>query len=181
MKDVMVDLETLGMVPGCVIISIGAVFFDSTGLGDEFYTVVNRMDAEARGLTVDAATVKWWTQQSDEARKVLHDSSRKKTSLPLMMALAQFDRFLSSRGDVTNVRVWGNGADFDNPILAVAYDRLGQRPPWKFWNNRCFRTLKNLAPEEAKPPRQGTHHNALDDAKHQAEHAVRALRWLARR
>jgi DNA polymerase III epsilon subunit-like protein len=28
MRDVMVDLETLGTVPGCVILSIGAVAFD---------------------------------------------------------------------------------------------------------------------------------------------------------
>ena len=41
-QDVMVDLETWGTKPGCAIISIGAVSFGPDGLGEEFYTALDR-------------------------------------------------------------------------------------------------------------------------------------------
>jgi hypothetical protein len=73
------------------------------------------------------------------------------------------------------MRLWGNGASFDNAILAHAYARCGATPPWKFWNDRCYRTVAALT---ATPRQQGgTHHNALDDARSQAEHLITAAAW----
>ena len=181
MKDVMIDLETLGQTPGCSILSIGAVFFDDRKLGNEFYVVANREDCKANGLREEDATLQWWGDQSTEARQVLKDAASKKESVPLRLALGQLTDFLGQHGRVEDVRIWGNGSDFDNAILAVAFFQLGLGVPWKFWNNRCFRTLKEMAPRHLKPTRRGTHHNALDDAKYQAEWAIRALRWLAAR
>ncbi len=66
--------------------------------------------------------------------------------------------------------MWGNGADFDNAILAHCYSRLGRPAPWKFWNSRCYRTLKSFSPVRGK--RIGVHHHALDDAKTQAADAM---------
>jgi len=73
--------------------------------------------------------------------------------------------------------VWGNGADFDLPILAAAYKAAGGPPPWKPYNGRCYRTLKNLAPS-IKLERQGTHHQALDDAVCQAKHLIKIVEHL---
>lgn len=70
--------------------------------------------------------------------------------------------------------VWGNGADFDPVLLSSAYRAIGRPPPHKFYNVHCFRTLKNLFPVE-KPARDGTHHNALDDAIHQVKHLHKIL------
>ena len=62
---------------------------------------------------------------------------------------------------------WCNGASFDFPILATAY-RLVKKPlPWEFWKERDLRTLKGLNPD-LRVERDGVHHNALDDARHQA-------------
>lgn len=175
MRDVMVDLETLGTGPGCAILSIGAVAFDpATGaLGEAFYLAVNTRSCRALGLREEAGTIAWWDRQSPEARGVLADAETSQASVA--DALADFGRFLARFGGPRAVRLWGNGADFDNAILAFLYQRLGVEPPWSFWNNRCFRTLKNLHPIPA-PPRTGTHHNALDDARHQVEHACLILR-----
>lgn len=73
--------------------------------------------------------------------------------------------------------VWGNGADFDNPILATAYGALNQVQPWKPYNGHCYRTLKSLV-KGPKIERTGTHHNAVDDARSQALHAIQLLRVL---
>ena len=68
MKDVMVDLETLGRRAGCSILSIGAVAFDAeTGtMGPEFYMVVKMASCEKHGLHTDPETVAWWKKQNPD-------------------------------------------------------------------------------------------------------------------
>lgn len=176
MADVMVDLETLGRRAGCAVLSIGAVeFCPDRGLGKELYVVVNRPSQRELGLHEDPDTLKWWMSQSEAARQVL-DDAEKATAVSVAKALAQLTTFLTPMG-LRRVRVWGNGGDFDNAILAGLYGAIGQGPPWDYWNNRCYRTLKNLVPGP-KLKREGTYHNALDDAKSQAEHAVTLLRSM---
>lgn len=166
MKHLVVDLETLGTVPGCVILSIGAVFFDENGLGAEFYKVINKRSCEEAGLLVNQDTVDWWNKQSMDATQVLRDAE---TSVDtLASVLEEFNAFIKQD---TGVKVWGNGADFDNPILAKAYEAVGVKQGWLPYNGRCYRTLKNIAPGP-KLVRVGTYHNALDDAKSQALHAI---------
>lgn len=76
------------------------------------------------------------------------------------------------------MRVWGNGAAYDNVLLRGAYQRLYMPLPWEWRNDRCFRTLRKALPHVEAPTREGTAHHALDDARHQALHAVRLLRAL---
>ena len=180
MKNIMVDLETLGTVPGCSILSIGAVAFDpeSGELGEEFYVVVRRSSNGVFGLHEDAQTLQWWGSQSDEARQVLRDSEDMEESTPLNTALECFKYYLV-QFNLNKVEVWGNGSDFDNAILAVAYQKVGLELPWKFWNNRCYRTLKAEYKGTSRLIRKGTYHNALDDARCQAEHAIQILREKA--
>lgn len=178
MLDVMGDLETLGHVPGFVILSIGAIAFDEAGLcgdGDDgFYCVVHRPSCEEAFLSVSPETEAWWRRQAADAQEVLEQSLNPAASLPLAVALERFNTFLGRFGGRKNVRLWGNGSDFDNAGLACAYDAVKIKPGWEFWNNRCYRTLKNLAPE-VNMDRDGTYHNAFDDARSQAKHAIRIL------
>lgn len=173
--DVMVDLETLGRRPGCVVLAIGAVEFGSRGLGREFYQVLDVYGQKSLGLHDDPETLAWWEAQAPEARQVL-DQARHPDAKKFGVVMCEFDDWLRPIG-FKRVRVWGNGADFDNAILACVYGALSLTPPWDFWNNRCYRTLKNLVPGP-KVERTGTYHNALDDAKTQAIHAIRLLEKL---
>jgi hypothetical protein len=177
MRDVMIDLETLGTRAGCVVLSIGAVAFDAVSgeLGKEFYCVVSTESCQEAGLHVDSDTVAWWSKQSEEARAVLYQAEE--SGLPLIMALTNFTEYLS-QFNLGSVRIWGNGADFDNPILIACYAAVYKKAPWSPWNGRCYRTLKNLV-KGPKLVRQGTYHNALDDAKTQAAHAVQLLKVLS--
>jgi 3' exoribonuclease, RNase T-like len=177
MTHVMVDLETLGNKPGCKIMSIGAVVFGPSGLGAEFYMRIQR---KSQGLLIeDPDTMEWWSKQSPEARAEIFGDDEARDAMPLGFVLFEFNEFLErvsnkdAKGNF-DTHLWGNGADFDNAILQVALSAMDLEPSWKFWNNRCYRTLKGLYPG-IKLNRAGTHHNALDDAKSQAEHAVRIL------
>jgi exodeoxyribonuclease VIII len=182
MLDFMVDLETLGDKPGCAILSIGAVAFDpveQTIDGGGFYKVVSRASCKKAKLGEDRSTIDWWERQSEAARQVLADSLAKNAT-PLKDALIELNVYLTSFGPAKKIRVWGNGADFDNAILCLCYQAAGVQMPWDFWNNRCFRTLKNLAPQ-VKVDRSGTYHNALDDARTQADHALKIFALMGNR
>lgn len=187
MKDIMLDLETLGTRPGCAVMSIGAVAFDpyfaferddqlSDGLGESTYIVLDRMSCAEVGLFEESQTVTWWTLQSAEARTVFNQSSEH--GFWIHDALWQFTQFLKTF-DLREVRIWGNGSDFDNTILTACYEAINEFAPWKFWNNRCYRTLKSIKPR-VELHRTGIHHHALDDAKFQAMHAIKLMNAIER-
>lgn len=182
--NVMIDLETFGKRAGCGIISIGAVMFDPiTGkTGEEFYRVIGNESNGRFGLHHDSDTIKWWDKQSLSARDAFEASLRNDENqcISLNLALEDFNRFLAPYPDTL---VWGNGADFDKPIIEAAYAACGMSPAWRPFNGRCHRTLKNLLPYVAVPkpsvPGNIAHH-ALDDARRQAEHAIALLQEHAR-
>lgn len=170
MKNVMVDLETLGLKSTAVVVSIGAVKFDETGIGTKIDLHVNFQDQIDLGRTVDADAVQWWMNQSDAARKSTFNGSR----LTTYKALAHFSKFFEG-----SEFLWGNGASFDNAILESLYGTYNMKTPWRFTRNRCYRTLAALIPDIRRPPTTGfVEHNALDDAIMQAQHAVELLEAL---
>ena len=99
MPDVMVDLETLGSGPGCIILSIGAAVFDPVAgeIGARFYRVVNADSCRAQGLTSDPDTLRWWDEQTEEARAVLREAEA--SPFTLAGALADFSWFLRLSGE----------------------------------------------------------------------------------
>lgn len=173
MQDVMLDLETLGTRPGCVIRSIGAVLFDphTDALGPEFYVNVDRNSCELLGLTVDASTEAWWKRQSLAAQAALL-----KDPVPLADALWSFSAWWQTNG---GERIWSHGANFDQPIMEAAYVAVGMQAPWSFWNSRCTRTLYDIAGVDTRKMSAGeVKHNALDDARIQARAVHMCLQRL---
>lgn len=176
---VMLDLETLGTRPGCAILSIGAIAFDPSRnwMGPSFYSVINRASCRKISLHEDQGTLAWWHRQSEAAREVLVEADSV-AATSIGDALEAFSAYLKPFSG--SRRIWGNGSDFDNAILAHIYAVTGRPLPWRYTNNRCYRTTKNLVTRVAVPPRLGVHHNALDDARHQAVHAMQCLAYLSK-
>jgi hypothetical protein len=184
----MVDLETRGDVAGCGIISVGAVAFQPHGevLHDEFYAVVNQASNDRHYLFDTPGTMAWWSKQSEEARKalVINESN---AGEDISDVLRNFSNFctLNNGHPAKDVRVWGNGADFDDAILGSAWAAVYPTVKYEFpFGGRCYRTIKNLGelfggPELPKLVRQGEHHNALDDAKSQAAHFIAIMAHIA--
>lgn len=182
--EAMTDLETLGNGSNAVLISIGAVRFTLPGLiaanpdggidtGDAFYMVIDPQSCIDVGMEMDASTVMWWMQRDKAAQ-----AQFKQAGKPIKDVLRSFTEWLTVNGTVEmdqgaakHIRLWGNGAAFDNVLLANAYRKCGMIQPWKFWNDMCYRTVKNLSPVQMKK-RSGVYHNALDDAISQTEHII---------
>lgn len=168
----MADLETLDTGPRSIILSIGVVQFGSNGLGKEFYAEVDYKSCVNAGLTQSIETVIWHMEQSDRVKETLKACvSGRRARLNFCLTQLQWFIGYTCGIDVKDVKIWGNGSDFDNVILANAYKAVELDPPWLFYNNRCYRTAKNIL-AGPKLERSGTHHNALDDAKSQALHLI---------
>lgn len=184
MNDIMVDLETMGRDVGAPIVSIGAVQCNlCTGeMGEEFYTVVSLESNVRNNLVIDPKTVYWWMGQGDKARHDLIDSNAE----PLEVALSRFNAWLHSLppNNPQYLRLWGNGASFDNSFLRVSFKAVDQELAIPFWNDRDVRTLIGFIPREMfwewkkTRPREGTYHNALADAKYQVEYCSYFLKEL---
>lgn len=178
----MLDLETLSIAPTAAIISIGAVKFDPYGtigqLMDPKYTEYKPFYATIdmhsvvtdHGFTVDGQTIKWWMSDNvtNEARSALQIDTQ-----PLEVVLSSFWEWYGPESMPT----WGNGANFDNMILRNAYEKLGGVCPFKFYHDRCFRTIKSMLPgvQYVKPTLA---HHALSDAEAQAIHLQKLYNFL---
>lgn len=165
----MIDLETFGTRVGCQVRSLGAVFFSPTGLGDTFYVNFRTEPQAERGLHQDPGTVTWWARQGEAVRLALEENQEAPE-----MALARFAAWIGARTTFKEVRIWGNGANFDEPILAELHRAFNLKQPWRYSNSRCFRTLRALSGVKA-PAYPVRPHHALDDAIAQAQHAVAIL------
>ncbi|HEX5933759.1 MAG TPA: 3'-5' exonuclease [Pseudorhizobium sp.] len=170
MRDLMIDIETLGSRPGSVILTIGAVSFDAeTGqMGEEFYAAIDPATAAEVGLTTDIATMIWWMKQSDEARQAAFSGLT-----PIGTALAELGDYVR-RADAS--RVWAKPPSFDLILLEAAFRACGIDVPWHFRTHRDCRTIFDLT--GTLQPNFGTAHNALDDAKGQAFGVIAAYSKL---
>lgn len=170
--DAMADIETLDTRPSAVVISIGVVLFNRREpkvkmkeLNLKFGKKEFRDEQIMMGRTVDKETVAWWKGQEPDAKRIFKQANV--TSME--DALNKLTAFLT-QGD-TNYLIWGNGSDFDNTITTSLYESFGMQAPWKFWNNRCFRTFKGEHGHITRPPEfQGVKHDAVDDARQQARY-----------
>lgn len=183
MKDIMVDLETMDNVPSAAIVAIGAVQCDlTTGkTGSTYYRVIDLEGQDKLSMTLNAKTIYWWLKQSDGARQALTVPGK----ITLEAMCKSFTKWLlsiDSSGE--KLRLWGNGASFDNAIIRYAYRQCGQKLPIEFWNDRDMRTIVGFYPKQLQEIwrrthlRKGQHHNALDDAKHQVEYCSDILSEL---
>lgn len=181
--DIMLDLETLGVRCGSVILSIGACTFDRNAgyYGDLcFHQFLKLGDQIGMGATMDPSTVMWWLAQSDHARKAMIDGQDQ--ARPTGNVLADFDRWLDMVCPEVPARIiWANGQDFDIALLNELYKKLGRNAPWPYNAARDMRTVLDVAgghkPAFYKSAPTGAH-DALVDAIYQADVLALALKRI---
>ena len=183
MKDIMLDLEAMDTMPTAAIVAIGAVQCDlTTGeLGDTFYRVVDLAYQEAMGFSVSASTVYWWMEQSEQARAAICEENK----IGIGPMCNEFEAWLLSIDDSgQKLRLWGNGASYDNAVIRYAFHQCGNDMPIEFWNDRDMRTILGFYPKNLQAIyrknnlRKGGHHNAMEDAKYQIEFCTHILQEL---
>jgi hypothetical protein len=162
--DIMIDLETLDVLPTATILTIGAVKFDPFGDDvkepqcEKFYVRVDLDSCDAIGCTVSQATLDWWASQSQEAQNEAFDPNNR---IPITDAISQLYKFCWGAK-----RVWSHGAGFDVVILENLFRKIGKAIPWQFWEVRDTRTIFDIGINPNRPP--VLKHHALEDAWNQA-------------
>jgi len=167
-KHCMLDIETLGTNTNAPIIQIGLVFFTREGIITSSQLTIDFDEALKHG-EADGSTIKWWLQQSKEAQNTLFSNAR--TSLEAV-------EIINKLVEAQNPNYYWAHATFDFPILMSLYRKLGVKFPIQYRVMHDLRTLETLAGPIEWEPRTGIAHNALDDATHQAKHAMKLLNKL---
>jgi hypothetical protein len=170
MKDVMLDLETLGNGKNSALCQIGACYFDRhTGVvGETFKINVDVISTIRSGADLDGETVYWWLNQSEEARQSILAEPR----IDINIAVILLNEFLAKEN---NVIIWSH-ATFDFVTIMETYKRLQVKPTFSFRSARDIRTLVDLAKVSVKDvKRDGVHHDALADCLHQVKYCVEAF------
>ena len=175
----MIDFETLDTAPSAAVVSLGATFFLKHKVLKSKYWEFNLDDQFKQGRTVSESTLRWWFGQSEAARKPLMPKSD--VEIGDLWLLDEFvEDFIAwaeahLKAHKTNwkgLNVWGNGACFDPPLLDNIIRSQGKEIPYVFWQVICYRTFDKMFKIKNLVEREGTHHNAMDDAIYQAETVI---------
>lgn len=175
-----VDIETLAQGHDAVIGAIGVVIVDVAQLRtvDEFYC---RVDL-AQGRQRDDDTMAFWERQKSESPVAWEEMFGNAGRLFLVDALQALSNFLGRHFDkVAVVELMGNGSEFDNVLLADAYQQWGVDKPWWFRGNQSLRTVVWMGRQllgidpKYQLPFEGTRHHALHDARHEAAYLIHIL------
>ncbi|MHA9726923.1 3'-5' exonuclease [Vibrio parahaemolyticus] len=174
-----VDIETASKKPTAAILSVGCVLVD-VFKGVEVARFYSRCDMDSQlGRDQDTDTLNWWDnirkdhpEAYDEAFCIEIERS------PLDMVLSGLDCFLATYFGEDKRQVMGNGPEFDNVILANAYEQMGLKQPWHYGGNQSLRTVvlmgRLLLGIDPKYDLEfeGVRHHALYDALHEARYLL---------
>ena len=188
MTDIMLDIETLGLKPGSIVVSVGACVFDRhTGeIGEKLYAPISVNSCEKAGLIMEPQTVIWWMGQEKEARDAWMIGAR--SLRQIAQEFYEWFRIAEEGEEIPldgsragRAAIWAQG-DMDFNVWGAAMESVAVAQPWAFWAQRDTRTVYDICGFDAKSvDRDGTYHNALDDARHQVKclHAAMKSKGLA--
>lgn len=158
-KDIIIDFETFGNVSKAAVIDLAVIAFDPDPTKVETFEKIAQNGkrikfklAEQKGKRLfGKSTVKWWKEQSAEARANLAPTEDDVTTLE---GIQQFLEYcVENEVDPWKSQMWCRGMSFDFPILVDLIRDLQRGDgipeedidtfniePVKFWNQRDIRT-----------------------------------------
>lgn len=161
-----IDLETLSLQDNAHILSIGAVFFDDSGFGEEFYVAIDIASSQGE-VDISPSTLGWWLKQPNGVFPVGNTS--------FSDAIEKFDTFVNRIPPNDTLCVYQQG-NKDSVWLENAYKYFEKTVPWSYRNVYCARTLwAHVDVPDDFVDYNGTVHNALDDAKFVAHRMMAML------
>lgn len=166
MNHIMIDIETMSSESNAAIVSIGAVQFDmQTGdTGKTFYLNVDLQSCIDSGLGLSASTIMWWLKQDKESQTSLFDCP-----VSLNVALLSFEGWLDDANAI-DCQILANSPSFDCVILKNAFNAVGIKLPWNYWDERDCRTLVSFASQIKREMVNDLSHDALSDCKFQVRY-----------
>jgi hypothetical protein len=153
---IMLDIETLGTQPGCMITQIAACRFNATDITAEVSWNID-ITTWGHGFHIDAATLVW---AINKGVPIIRPNS-----VTAFAAIESLAAWISGQTVSANtMEIWANSPAFDCDILALAMRKFDITCPWRYWQLRDVRT------ELRKQPRRrgaDVSHDALQDCRDQ--------------
>lgn len=167
-RHLMLDIEALGLRPGCAVIQIAAQYFDPyEGTSGPAFNIHIKAQSP---FTIDPATLEWHCEKGTFPRMVETEA----LAVPPVLAIFALNQFIRAHGKPGVWWAWG--ATYDFTILGAVYEQYNQETPWEYWQAQCartvFKTLLPLATPEEKP------HDAAQDVAVQIKDLTRAFHVL---
>lgn len=164
---VMIDIETLDVLPSSVVLSVGLVTFSEFNYNEpknKKHLVLNIEEQQNR--TQSESTLAFWEKQDPEIKAAAFSGDKLSVKEALFQILEYFDDIRETNHiDL----VWGQGYGFDMTILESLFRENLLTPPWKFNQTRDSRTLFGLLKTDPRPKESfKTLHRADEDAYWQA-------------
>ncbi len=161
----MIDLETLGVEPDSVIMTLGAIKFNPFTDDEPHTPLYLKCDVEEQSeklnRTIDDNTLAWWSRQpKDIQEEAFGDHNR--------VAMDQLSKQLNKWCNGLDY-IWCQGPTFDFVILQDLYKNIGKPVPWNYWQIRDSRTLFSMMDQDPRKEIQEELHNALADCYYQAK------------
>lgn len=183
---IMMDIETLDLAPRAIVTQLAFVAFDlddPTAILREVEEYLPIQPQLALSRTLNADTLIWWMQQSDDARAKFKASSGNDMDEITALVNSVATKMGRVIADADYYELWARGPQFDAVVVESLLGDFGQETPWKYDTVRDLRTLLGLAGVDTKAdvpmPTGLTSHHALSDCKYQIlcyEEGMRKLR-----
>jgi len=162
----MIDLETLGVEPDSVVMTLGAIKFDPFSDAEPHTPLYLRGDVEEQSeqynRSIDDNTLAWWATQPQAIQdEAFGDHSDRVTVQEMLRQLNKWCVGLDY--------IWCQGPTFDFVILQSLYKAAEKPAPWNYWQIRDSRTLFAMMPQDPRKAIQEELHNALADCYYQAK------------
>lgn len=190
MIEMMLDLETLDVKSSAVVLSVGAVTWDTfrndgNGLKyeivDRFYRVLDIQSQLNRGRTLSEATLLWWMHQDQDAKDEAFSPVRRGISI----VMDELQGFVD-KGAITINKFWASPVSFDFGIWNSLADDVGHSTPWKYNQVYDVRTVLNEASYSARDHKLTRHisgkpHMPVYDCEWQIDELTAARNKIGRR
>lgn len=159
----MIDIETLGTEPDCVVLSVGAVKFNPFNSQEPHSRILWRPSADEQinaERSVLESTLEWWAKQDAHVRDATFTEEGR-------ISVSEFASELNKW--LTGVdKIWCQGPQFDMVILENLFKQFDHHRNWAFWQVQDCRTIFNMMPVDPRKAIQQNLHSADDDAFWQA-------------
>jgi hypothetical protein len=159
----MIDIETLGTEPDCVVLSVGAVKFDPFNSQEPHAKTLWRPNVDQQTVaerSVLDSTLEWWAKQPQHIQDEAFDEEGR-------MFIAEFMQDLN-KYLVGVDKIWCQGPQFDMVILEHLFKQFNHHMNWAFWQVMDCRTVFNMMPVDPRKAIQQNLHSADEDAYYQA-------------
>lgn len=173
--DIMLDIETLGTTPGCIVLAAGLVVIRNNEIiYDSGEIVFNYADSLASGFESNPETEAWWEAHDGVPQHYWNQPRHHVSTIGQLRTIVKIiSGHIEQFGASEEVLYWSRG-HFDYPILSVYFNEYGMQPPWE-GRHRQMRDLRTaLDVLQYDITGEPKYHRANLDAVQQAEQLVKA-------